>query len=301
MSAQSICQEIDQYLALDSDLEVLRLGDIPTCLSPELSPAIQANSYYFDNPEWAKNYFKGCHRYKAFKARWQAAMGSWDDKIVVDIGCGPGNLKASIKGSPGLLIGVDVSRGALKMAQKIGYKPILADAHHLPFIDNFADIVALNATLHHCEDMVKVLTEAARLVRTGGILIIDHDPQLSAWNYKGLGMFLYNIRLPIYQFFLRNIHIRKEERTCMLETEIHHKPGDGVTPELFHQILDPLGFTVKFYPHNNTGGTEVLQGDYGQTPHWRYRIGQILSGIAPNTPEATLSLMCIATRNIKFG
>lgn len=298
MSAQAVIEEIEQYLALDSGLEVLRSGDIPTCLIPKLTPAIQANSYYFNNPEWAKNYFKGCHRYKGFKARWQAAMGSWNDKIVVDIGCGPGNLYASIKGSPRLLIGVDVSRGALEMAQKIGYKTILADAHHLPFIDNFADIVALNATLHHCEDMAKVLASAARLVRPGGILIADHDPQLTAWNYKGLGIFFYNIRLPIYRLFLRKLHISKQERTCMLATEIHHKPSDGVTSDLFYQTLEPLNFTVKLYPHNNTGGAEVLQGDYGQPPHWRYRIGQILSGIDPNTPEAQLSLMCVATRHI---
>ena len=83
----------------------------------------------------------------------------------------------------------------------------------------------------------------------------------------------------------------------MLATELHHKPGDGVTSELFYQTLEPLNFTIKLYPHNNTGGTEVLQGDYGKPPHWRYRVGQILSGIDPNTPGAQLSLMCVATRN----
>jgi len=42
------------------------------------------------------------------------------------------------------------------MAQKIGYKTILQTPTSLPFIDAFADIAALNATLHHCEDMYKV-------------------------------------------------------------------------------------------------------------------------------------------------
>lgn len=298
MSAQAIFEEIAQYLALDSGLEMSREGDIITCLIPEPSPEIEANSYYFNHPEWTKNYFEDCHRDNAFKARWQAVTGSWDDKIVVDIGCGPGNLYASLNGSPRALIGVDVSRGALEMAQKIGYKTILADAHHLPFISNFADIVALNAALHHCENMTEVLAEAARLVRPGGILVVDHDPQLSAWDYKGLGMFFYDVRLLLYRFFLRDLHISKEERNCIIATEIHHKPGRGVTPELFHHALEPCGFTVKLYPHNQTVGAEVLQGDYGKPPHWRYRTGQLLSGIDPNTPEASLSLMCVATRNI---
>ena len=71
------------------------------------------------------NYFKACHRDPAFIDRWKQATGSWDNKIVVDIGCGPGNVFASLGGSPSLLVGVDVSFGALKMAKSIGYTPLL--------------------------------------------------------------------------------------------------------------------------------------------------------------------------------
>ena len=88
--------------------------------------------------------------------------------MVVDIGCGPGNVHASLKCSPQLLIGVDVSANALAMAERLGYTPLLADAHALPLVDQFADYVVLNATLHHCDDMTRVLAEAARLVRPGG-------------------------------------------------------------------------------------------------------------------------------------
>jgi SAM-dependent methyltransferase len=158
---------LTQYLASDCNLN-LSQGTIPTCKIPNHSPAIQANSYYFGHSEWAKNYFEACHRDDKFKARWRSAIGSWDNKVVVDIGCGPGNLYASLGGSPQVLIGVDVSYGALEMAQRIGYTPLLADAHHLPLIAGFADVVALNATLHHCDDMAQVLAQAARLVRPGG-------------------------------------------------------------------------------------------------------------------------------------
>ena len=62
------------------------------------------------------------------------------------------------------------------MAREVGYTTILADAHHLPFVDGFADIVVANATVHHCDDMSRILTEAARLVRPGGLLFTDHIP-----------------------------------------------------------------------------------------------------------------------------
>lgn len=261
------------------------------------SPAIEANSVYFSHPEWAKGYFDSCHRDPVFRERWLSVMGSWDNKVVVDIGCGPGNLYASIGGSPRAMIGVDVAEGSLKMAAQIGYTPVLADAHDLPFVSEFADIVTLNATLHHCEDMPTVLAEAARLVKPGGLLIIDHDPQRSAWYYQGLALMFYKMRLPIYRFFLRSLHIDSEERLTALKTEIHHRPGDGVTPELFTQTLRSKGFQIHLFPHNQTVGAEVLQGVQGKFPHWRYGLGQRLSGIDSLLPEAALSLMCVAQKS----
>ena len=292
---QTTASSLTPFLSQEHRVDFSDTIPIDPILNP--SPAIEANSFYFGNFEWAKTYFDACHRDPAFKARWQAAAGSWDDKIVVDVCCGPGNLYATLGGKPKALIGVDVAHGSLEMAQKIGYTPLLADAHHLPLTSDFADIVALNAAIHHCEDMVQVLKESARLVRPGGLLIIDHDPQLSAWNYKGLGLFFYKIRHFIYQGCLPQLHYAPEERNFALATEIHHQPGKGVTSELLTQTLEPLGFTVNLYPHNQAVGAEALEGVQGRPPHWRYRIGQLLSGINPNTSEAALSIMCVAKRN----
>jgi len=286
--------KLQPFLASDHQIDFR--GNIPE--NPIVTtPEIKANSFYFSNATWAKTYFDACHRSATFKERWLAAAGSWDDKIVVDVGCGPGNLHANLGGKPKLLIGVDVARGSLEMAQKIGYTPLLADAHTIPLVSEFADIVAVNASLHHCTNMAQVLAESARLVRPGGILVVDHDPQLTAWNYRGLGLLLYKVRLGvIYRFFLRRLDVPDEERKYGLATEVHHQPGHGVTKQLFHETLAPMGFDVKVYPHNNAVGAEVLKGIYGNPPHWRYRIGQLLSGINPYSPEAALSLMCVAVR-----
>ncbi|WP_026733414.1 class I SAM-dependent methyltransferase [Fischerella sp. PCC 9605] len=288
---------LSQYLSAENNFDRWDEG-ILICKLLNSTPAIQANSYYFGHPEWAKNYFEACHRDEKFVDLWQAVIGSWHDKIVVDIGCGPGNLYASLKercGEPQLLLGVDVSHGALKMAQQIGYTPILADAQQLPLVSNFADIVMLNACLHHCDDMAKALAEAARLVRPGGLLISDHDPQRTAYQLWGLGLLLWQIRLPLYRLLKRGGHSTSEEQFWSVATEVHHKPGDGVKPELYYQVLEPLGFIVKLYPHNHTVGAEVLEGNYGRA-FWKCRLAQRLSGIEPDSPKAALSLMCIATR-----
>jgi hypothetical protein len=42
--------------------------NILNCPISTSSTAIEANSYYFGHPEWAKNYFENCHRDQAFKS-----------------------------------------------------------------------------------------------------------------------------------------------------------------------------------------------------------------------------------------
>lgn len=259
------------------------------------SKVLEANAFYFSHPEWAEEYLTYCHRTNYFKNRWLAAIGDWTDKVVLDIGCGPGNIFATLQGKPKLLIGVDVAAGSLKLAAKQGYIPVLADATHLPFKPGFADIVTLNATLHHCENMAEILLEAAKMVKPGGILVTDHDPQLSAWNYKGIAKLLWNARILVYRLIGHSFHKNSEQQSWALKSEIHHQPGHGVTESLFRNVLEPMDFDVKIYPHNHEAGAEALQGVKGKA-EWKYRLGNILSGRNPNAATSALSLMCVAKK-----
>ena len=260
---------------------------------------LKANAYYFNQPEWPEEYLTYCHRSEAFINRWKRAIGDWDGKIVVDIGCGPGNIYASLQGKPKLLIGVDVAPKSLEFAKVLGYLPVLADATKLPFKSGFADIVTLNAALHHCEDMEAVLKEAGRLVKPGGLLITDHDPQLSAWNYKGLAKLLWNTRLVWYKIIGHGFHKTNSQQYWGLACELHHKPGHGVTKQLFKKILEPLGFKVNVFPHNHQLGAEVLEGQRGKAK-LKYRIGNILSGRNPNSDISALTLMCVARKHLSI-
>jgi SAM-dependent methyltransferase len=269
--------------------------DLPVCEVKNRTPGLDANSLYFDHEDWALNYFEHCHRDPQFRARWHRATGAWDGKIVVDIGCGPGNVFATVGGDPKLLIGVDVSRGALRMAGELGYSPILADAHALPFISGFADIVVVNAALHHCDDMARVLSEAGRLVAPGGVLVTDHDPQLSAWDFKGPAKWAWDLRLFVYRWLKMGFHGSIEEQSLGLQSEIHHMPGSGVTRDLYATVLTPMGFDVQVFCHNNEVGASAFADDFGRS-RMKYRLAQAISGVNPNTPEAALSLLCRATR-----
>ncbi len=280
---------------LKPGVELNDAGRYMECEIPTPSEAIRANAYYFGNFDWAEEYLIYCHRNENFKSRWTAALGDWTDKVVVDIGCGPGNIFATLKGKPKVLIGIDVAPKALEIAADLGYTPLLADATNLPFISGFADIVTLNAALHHCEDMEAVLKEAARLVKPGGLLVTDHDPQKSAWNYKGLAKLLWNGRLYYYKMIGHGFHKTSNQQYWALATEIHHKPGHGVTQEMFKNLLSPLGFSVNVYPHNHEVGADALTGTLGKA-ELKYQIGNLLSGRNPKARTSALSLMCVARK-----
>lgn len=290
---------LDQYLKEGLKYSSTDSG-VLTCPIARSSIGMEANSQYFSHPVWSQTYLEACHQDQHFRDRWQSALSSWDDKVVVDIGCGPGNIFANLGGYPKILIGVDISLKALEMAKQAGYTPILADAQQLPLKSGCADIVVANATLHHCDDMTQVLAEASRLVKPNGLLVTDHDPQQTAYCFNGVGRLLWAMRLPLYRAFGRGGHTSLEEQRCSLMAEIHHKPGAGVSPNLFHQVLAPQGFEVKLFPHNHSLGSQVFKGELGQAK-LKYRITQSLSGINPSSPEAALSIMCVAKRKLVEG
>jgi ubiquinone/menaquinone biosynthesis C-methylase UbiE len=286
---------LEEYLSLDANV-FINEQNIPTCKIPAFTPSMEANSYFFGHPIWGKEYFETSHRHDIFRDRWLAATGSWNGKVIVDIGSGPGNLFATIGGSPKTLIAIDISPGALKMAEQVGYIPLLADAHHLPLADGCADLVVANATIHHCDDMPKVLAEAARLVKHGGLLVTDLDPQSTALNLYGFGLFIREIRFFLYRMIRSEYYLSLEYRNVRQATETHNqKPGDGIIPAVYDEVLKPLGFEVKVFPHNHDLGAEVLEGKIGKMS-WKRRLAQRLSGINPDTPEAAQSIMCIAKR-----
>jgi ubiquinone/menaquinone biosynthesis C-methylase UbiE len=275
--------------------------DIPTISIPHWTPGMIANRDFLNQIDWAEQYFREEHISHTLRQRHLTALQTTlDNKIVIDIGCGPGNHLRTLGGNPKTIIGIDISHIALQMASKLGYTPLLADVHHIPLKSHIADIVIANATLHHCDNMAQVLAEAARLVRPGGLLLTDKDPQVSAWKLKGLGYYLHQAKyshiFPLYRHLQGRPLASWTMQMARYHGEIHNRqPGDGITKELYHQVLTPLGFDIQLFPHNHTLGSEVLQGQWGKSPNI-VRYAQKLSGLDPDAITSAQSILCIAKR-----
>lgn len=93
--------------------------------------------------------------------------------VLVDLGCGAGLLAPHIADKGYRHIGVDLSRGSLRQAAEHGVHGVLADVLAVPMGDGCADVVVAGEILEHVPDLPGAVAETCRLLRPGGVLVID--------------------------------------------------------------------------------------------------------------------------------
>lgn len=92
---------------------------------------------------------------------------------LVDLGCGAGLLAPHVAGKGYRHIGVDLGARALGVAAGHGVLPVRADVTAVPLPDGCADVVAAGEILEHVPDLAAGVAEACRLLRPGGLLVVD--------------------------------------------------------------------------------------------------------------------------------
>jgi 2-polyprenyl-6-hydroxyphenyl methylase/3-demethylubiquinone-9 3-methyltransferase len=90
--------------------------------------------------------------------------------VLVDLGCGAG-LLAAPRGY--VHVGVDLVSSALVQAREHGVTPVRADVTRLPLRDACADVVCAGELLEHVTDRPATVAEACRILRPGGLLLLD--------------------------------------------------------------------------------------------------------------------------------
>jgi 2-polyprenyl-6-hydroxyphenyl methylase/3-demethylubiquinone-9 3-methyltransferase len=96
-----------------------------------------------------------------------------DGAVLVDLGCGAGLLAPHLAGKGYRHVGVDLTASALQQASAHGVVPLRADVTAVPLADACADVVAAGEILEHVPDLRGAVREACRLLRPGGLLVID--------------------------------------------------------------------------------------------------------------------------------
>jgi len=104
---------------------------------------------------------------------------------VLEIGCGSGAFTVDVAravGATGEAYALDIQKDMLEqLKRKLGkaenrdvknIKPILGNAHTLPFANNFFDLVYLVTVLQEIPDKPRALAEIKRVLKPGGILAV---------------------------------------------------------------------------------------------------------------------------------
>jgi 2-polyprenyl-6-hydroxyphenyl methylase/3-demethylubiquinone-9 3-methyltransferase len=95
------------------------------------------------------------------------------DAVLVDLACGGGLMAPHAARLGYRHVGVDVNLAGLRAAADHGVLPVRASVLAVPLADGCADVVVAGEILEHVDDDVGVLAECARLLRSGGTLVID--------------------------------------------------------------------------------------------------------------------------------
>lgn len=122
-----------------------------------------------------------------------------DSAVAVDLGCGTGEMLPALLAKAEHVIGVDGSPRMLELARarfagngrRVSLR--IGELEHLPLRDREADFAVASMALHHLARPQEGLAEAARVLKTGGRLVIaefgqhDSEEMRSAYGDQWLG------------------------------------------------------------------------------------------------------------------
>ncbi|WP_431973060.1 methyltransferase domain-containing protein [Micromonospora haikouensis] len=210
----------------------MRDGSSPVSDRPRVLPPNDPRQYDDLADEWWRP--DGAFAMLHWLARARAALvppATRPDALLVDLGCGAGLLAPHLAGKGYRHVGVDLTRSALAQAAAHGVTPVNGDATAVPLADGCADVVAAGELLEHVPDWRAAVAEACRLLRPGGLLVLDtlNDTALSRLVAVEIGE-----RLPTVPRGIHDPRLFVDDQALVAECARHgvELRVRGVRPEL---------------------------------------------------------------------
>lgn len=210
---------------------------------------------FFDNyAKRQKSYLKNpLHRYQKMKRYLHAIQTGKISKndVVLEIGCGVGYQIPTIASRCRFYYGIDFSSNAVKFASNFktaNAKTKVADVSHLPFRKRFFDVVLIIDTLENIYDREKVLSEASRVLKFGGRIVVS-VPNVNSLYGLAKKYFLHDSKLlpPVDTWFNSEAITNLIENHGFRITELR---GSFYLPPFFtgrHYVIPSSELFVKIY------------------------------------------------------
>ncbi len=177
-------------------------------------------------------------RYKALHPEWNASPILYKQLIaekvtpttrILDIGCGHTDFLAEVYNRTPFTYGVDPDATTLEKNRTIKNLAV-SNAEHLPFENDFFDVVVLAWVLEHLEDPGSVFREIHRVLKPGGsvIFLTPNTLNYNVWIIRIIPNAFHN-------FFTRRLYQRQDHDTFPTRYRIN-------SPKRIERSLTPLGF-----------------------------------------------------------
>lgn len=201
-----------------------------------------------------------------------------EDLDVLDIGCGTGSqLLADLQALPSIrAVGVDGSEAMLEEARSksVAITWIRADVAHLPLPAESADYATMQFVLHQLPDPGAALSEARRVLRPGGQLVITtldptEQPRFLVYHYWPEALALDRARF-VSRRELVDLCISAGFAAPAVTASVSHP--DVAYVEALETARQRSGSQLALLPdHVWRAGVDRLEADARADPHGYYR------------------------------
>jgi 2-polyprenyl-6-hydroxyphenyl methylase/3-demethylubiquinone-9 3-methyltransferase len=158
---------------------------------------------------------------------------------VLDVGCGGGFLTNALAERGHITTGIDLSETSLEVAKKHDstgkVRYLYANGYNLPFENESFDAVCAMDILEHVEAPEKIIAEASRVLRPGGLFFF-HTFNRNWLSYmvviKGVDLFVKNApkNMHVYELFIKPSELKEMcfEHNLKVENMVGLTPQIGV-------------------------------------------------------------------------
>lgn len=152
--------------------------------------------------------------------------------LTLDVGCGEGRVARALKERGYRMVGVESSRALVAAAQEAdpSFDVHLTDAAQMPFPDDHFDLAVASLSLMNMDEMPRVVSEIARVLRPAGRFCFSILHSINSWGDAGEVSYFHKVR---YHEEL------KREGACMTLHDAHRPMSD-----YFHAMED-AGFLTE--------------------------------------------------------
>ncbi len=223
---------------------------------PECAELVR-DSYYDDPLPQAAERYRASSEWRAIAGRLGAGAG----RTALEIGAGRGIASyalaregfavTALEPDPSNLVGGGAIRG-LSAESGVPIEVVETASETLPFADASFDVVFVRAVLHHVSDLAAALSEMARVLKPGGMLLAVREHVISR-----------DADLPA---FLRAhpLHARYGgEHAYRLDEYVAAIEAAGL---VIDECLAPLESPINYWPHDEASLRQEIAARLGRVP-----------------------------------